>query len=131
MVCTGAEAAATRRAISTLAVHKLGTHTPSTAANLPVQLDYVVALHRTTAHCPKLRHVARVIVGVDQVGVDGQRRLDVAVAHQLRDVDRRFKSDSTNDNSAGGEPHNHHESSANRAFASCRSAVSNPSVNQS
>jgi hypothetical protein len=41
-----------------------------------------------------------------------------------------FKSDSTNDNSAGGEPHNHYESSANRAFASCRSAVSKPSVNQ-
>ena len=32
---------------------------------------------------------------------------------------------------AGGELHSHHESFANRAFASCRSAVSKPSVNQS
>lgn len=32
-------------------------------------------------------HIARVVVGVDQVRVDGECRLDVPVPHQLRDVD--------------------------------------------
>jgi hypothetical protein len=33
-------------------------------------------------------HVAGVVVGVDQVRIDGERRLDVPVPHELRDVDR-------------------------------------------
>lgn len=46
-----------------------------------MQLNYVVALHRAP-HCPERGHRVAVVVVLEQVGVDAQRRRHLRVPHE-------------------------------------------------